>query len=361
MENQNNYCVILAGGKGRRLWPSSREALPKQFIDFFGEGRTPLQQTYDRFRRLLPADHIFVATNVAYADLVSKQLPEVSADNVLLEPVHRNTAPSTIWAAHRIARISPDAVVVVTPADHAIDREQAFLDDVAAGFRFVEKTGDVLVLGISPTRPEPGYGYLQMGQQLGENVYKVHTFAEKPERDFANMFLQSGEFLWNTGLFISKATVLEHACDSFLPEVLRRLRQENPNHTTAEENAFMHEHFPAYPNMSIDHCLLEVNTAATVMRCNFGWADMGTWHGIYEAMRKSPDDNVVINTEALIEDAHDNVIKLADGRVAVISGLEGFIVAEQGNVLLICKKEDSSALIRKYVGEMQMRKGEEYV
>ena len=190
MIEKNTYCVIFAGGKGRRLWPCSREVFPKQFIDFFGTGRTQLQQTYDRFRKLLPSDHIYINTGERYIDIVHEQLPDVADENILAEPVHRNTAPGAMWAAWRISRINPDANVIVTPSDQTVQDEEAFLDYMRRGVEFVEEKNVQLVMGVKPTRPEPGYGYLQMGEMVEKDVYKVQTFAEKPEREFARMFLE---------------------------------------------------------------------------------------------------------------------------------------------------------------------------
>lgn len=361
MIEKNTYCVIFAGGKGRRLWPCSREVFPKQFIDFFGTGRTQLQQTYDRFRKLLPSDHIYINTGERYIDIVHEQLPDVADENILAEPVHRNTAPGAMWAAWRISRINPDANVIVTPSDQTVQDEEAFLDYMRRGVEFVEEKNVQLVMGVKPTRPEPGYGYLQMGEMVEKDVYKVQTFAEKPEREFAKMFLESGEFLWNTGLFISGAQQLLATCEVLVPAVTKERREAAKTYSPEEEKAFIKENYPLLPNMSLDYCLLEKTAGVAVMECDFGWADLGTWHSIYEARQKSADDNVLVNTEALMENAHGNVIKLPEGRMAIINGLDGFIVAEQGNVLLICKKEDSSALIKKYLNEMQIRKGDEFV
>ena len=357
----NNYCVILAGGKGRRLWPCSRDRYPKQFVDFFGTGRTQLQQTYDRMAKILPPDHIYVNTNVSYLSLVHEQLPGMPADNIMAEPIHRNTAPSVAWATHRINRLNPDANLIVTPSDQIVLNEEAFRQNVEEGFDFVDRRDCLLSMGIKPTRPEPGYGYIQLGDEAAHDVYRVQSFTEKPEREFAKMFMNSGEFYWNTGIFLSNTRFLGRSFFAILPSVLRNLDAVKPDWTIEEESKFVHENFPSYPNLSIDYGILEKSEDAYVMKCDFGWADIGTWHSIYEAMRKSPDDNVVIDSDVMIEDSSNNVIKLPKGKFAVINGLEGFIVAEKDNVLLICKKEDSSALVRKYVNEVQMKKGDDYI
>jgi len=356
-----NYCVILAGGKGRRLWPCSRESYPKQFMDFFGVGRSQLQQTYDRISRMIPRENIYVNTNERYASLVREQLPDLADDHLLAEPVWRNTAPSVIWAAHRISRTAPEARIIVTPSDQAVIDEAAFQEAVLKGLQFVGERDAFLTLGVKPTRPEPGYGYIQLGEEVEEDLFGVRSFTEKPERDFARMFMESGEFYWNTGIYLSNINYLRATLGNLLPAVLRQLSYTNPNYGTEEENAYIREFFPSYPNLSIDRSVLEKAESVFVMRCNFGWADLGTWHSIYEAMQKSPDDNVVIDSEVIVDDCRGNVVKLPKGKLGIISGLDGYIVAEEENVLLICKKEDSSALVRKYINEVQMKFGSEFL
>lgn len=357
----NAFCVILAGGKGRRLWPCSREEYPKQFIDFFGTGRTQLQQTYDRFARIIPREHIYINTNQDYAHLVREQLPELAEDNLMVEPIHRSTAPSVAWACHRVGRVCPTANLIVSPSDQAVHNEEAFRENIIEGLQFVGTHDGLLTMGVRPTRPEPGYGYIQLGEALNDHLFKVQSFTEKPEREFARMFVESGEFYWNTGLFLSSTRYLLNCFDILLPVVLRRLIADTPNFTIEEENEFIRENFPSYPNLSIDYGILEKSENVYVMKCDFGWADLGTWHSIYEAMQRSEDDNVVIDSDVILEDCRRNVIKLPKGRLAVINGLDGYIIAEKGNVLLICKKEDSSALVRKFVNEVGLKKGEEYI
>ena len=361
INDNNNYCVILAGGKGRRLWPCSRSNYPKQFIDFFGVGRTQLQQTFDRMAKIVPADHIYINTNEEYVDLVKEQLPEVSADNILAEPIHRNTAPSMAWANHRISMMNPNACIIATPSDQAIFNEEAFRKNVLEGLAFVAENNHFLTMGVKPTRPEPGYGYIQMGDVYSDNIYQVQSFTEKPERDFAKVFVESGEFYWNTGLFLSNVSYLRECFSKILPPVLRDYDKKYPEFSVETENAYMKESFSSYPNISVDFGILEKPSNVSVMRCDFGWADLGTWHSIYEAMQKGEGDNVIVDSDVLMENCCNTVVKVPKGKLAVLNGLDGFIVAESDNVLLVCKKEDSSALVRKYVNEIQMKKGDEFV
>lgn len=358
----NNFCVILAGGKGRRLWPCSREKKPKQFIDFFGTGRTQLQATYDRFAKLIPTENILICTNRDYAGFVREQLPAVHDGNVLVEQINRNTAPCVGWAAAEVYKRNPAAGIIVTPSDQFVLDEAAFAGDVERGLAFVASHDIMLSMGVKPTRPEPGYGYIQAGERQcdAEGVFSVRSFTEKPERDFARVFMESGEFLWNTGLFLSSArNFYNNFCRLFRDA--HRDEEGLGSRTVDDTLAFIRKHYASYPNLSIDCAILERSQGVCVMKCDFGWADLGTWHSIYECMHKNADDNVTIDSDVMLEDCRDNVIKLPKGKLAVINGLDGYIVAEEGGVLFICKKGDSSALVRKYVNKVKMEHGDEYV
>lgn len=361
MEPNHNYCLILAGGRGRRLWPCSREERPKQFLDFFGSGRTQLQQTWDRMASVVPPENILVNTSIDCLPLLQEQLPQLRRDRILVEPIPRNTAPSVAWANHRATRLDPKACLVVVPSDQMVTDEDAFRRDILEGLAYIANHDTFLCMGIKPTRPEPGYGYIQMDSHLEDNIFRVRTFTEKPDREFAQTFMESGEFLWNTGIFLANTAYMRSALSRFLPSVLGELDDTNYYASPAQEEAFMNDHFTSYPNMSMEAGVLDRLDDVCVMRGNFGWADLGTWHSIYEALPHSHDDNVVIDSDVIIEDSHHNVVKLPKGRLAVINGLDGYIVAESGNVLLICRKEDSSALVRKYVNEVAIRRGEKYI
>lgn len=360
-ENKN-FCVILAGGRGRRLWPASRNAYPKQFMDFFGTGKTMLQTTVDRFCKILPKENIYICTCREHLPIVKEQLPCLTDENILVEPIHRNTAPSVAWANMRILRRNPEANIIVSPSDQLVIDEESFFRSVTVGLGYVSENDVLLAMGVKPTRPEPGYGYIQLGDlSCKPDVYRVKSFTEKPERDFAKMFMESGEFYWNTGIFISSARHMIMCFESIFPVVLRNLRLNHPNYTYEEEIAYVEENYPRYPNLSLDYAILEQRRDVFVMKCDFGWADLGTWHAIYEAMSKVDDDNVVLDSLVEMEDCHNNIIRLPKGRLGVISGLDGYIVVEHENVLMICKKGDSSSLVRKYASEVQMKYGEEFV
>ena len=362
LTEKNNFCVILAGGRGRRLWPASRNAHPKQFIDFFGTGKTLLQTTFARFSIILPIENIYVCTCTEYLRLVKEQLPDLPEHNIMVEPIHRNTAPSVAWATMRIIRRDPYANVIVTPSDQLVIDEESFFRSIGVGIGYVSENDVLLAMGVKPTRPEPGYGYIQLGDlSCKPEVFKVKSFTEKPERDFAKMFMESGEFYWNTGIFISNARHMLQCFEDIFPAVLRNLAVEKPNYTYEEELEYVEENYPRYPNLSLDYAVLEQSQNVYVMRCNFGWADLGTWHSMYEAMSKVEDDNVVLNSRVELEDCHNNIICLPKDKVGVFNGLDGYIVVEEGNVLLISKKSDSSSLVKKYANEVQIKYGDEFV
>lgn len=363
----NNYCVILAGGKGRRLWPCSRMAKPKQFLDFFGVGRTQLQQTFDRFTHIMPSDNILVCTNHDYAPLVREQLPDLPEENLIVEPLNRGTAPAVAWSNMRVFRRNPDANIIVSPSDQIMLDEEAFRRNIDEALYFVTHHDNLLTLGVVPTRPEPGYGYIQKGDLIPPEraavarISHVQSFVEKPERQFAQMFMDSGEFLWNTGLLLASSRFLSQCFIRLFPDVLNRFENFLSTFTIEQEMAFINRHYPEYPYLSIDRGVLERCEDVCVMQCDFGWADLGTWHSLYELLQRGEDDNVVVNSEVILEGSSNNVIKLPKDRLAVISGLDGYIVAESGNVLLICRKSDSSTLVKKYVNEILIKYGEDFV
>ncbi len=362
IDSKDCFCVILAGGRGRRLWPCSREQRPKQFVDFFGTGRTQLQQTFDRYAELMPKENIFISTSYEYTHYVESQLPELPGENILSEPIHRNTAPSVAWASYRISHINPNAKIVVTPSDQAVIKEDVFKECVMECLEFADMRDCLITMGVKPTRPEPGYGYIQLGEETSiKDLYKVQSFTEKPDREFAKMFIDSGEFYWNTGVFFSNVRYLVECLQKILPVVLRMIDKEGVRVSRDEELIFINENFSKFPNLSVDYGILEKSDNVYVKKCSFGWADLGTWHSIYEAFSKTEDDNVVIDSNVVVEDSRNNVIKLPKDHLGIINGLDGYIVAEEGNVLLICKKGDSSSLIRKYVNEVKIKLGDEYV
>lgn len=360
MTNKDNYCVIMGGGIGSRFWPFSRKSLPKQFLDFFGTGRSLLQQTYDRFSKVVPPENILVVTNEMYEHLVRFQLPDLSPEQILLEPTRRNTAPCIAWASYHIRALNPNANIVVAPSDHLILKEGEFLEAIEKGLEFVAQSDKLLTLGIKPNRPETGYGYIQIAEKEGSNFYKVKTFTEKPELELAKVFLESGEFYWNSGLFIWNVNSVIKAGEKLLPELANVLTKGLDVYATPKEQAFINEHFPSCPNVSIDFGLMEKADNVYVSLGDFGWSDLGTWGSLYDLSPKDESGNVVLKGDSLIYNSSDNIVVLPKNKLAVIEGLDGYLVAESENVLLICKKDEEHT-IRKYVNDAQIKLGEDYI
>lgn len=357
---ESNYCVILAGGIGSRLWPVSRKEMPKQFLDWFGTGRTLLQQTYDRFCKIIAPDHIFVVTNEHYAELVEAQLPEVHKDRILKEPIRRNTLPSVAWATTCIAHLCSDARVIVSPADQLILQENSFDDDVLKGLDFVGRNDCLLTMGVRPTRPDTGYGYIQAHEKMEDGIFaRVKSFTEKPAIEFARVFMESGEFYWNTGLYLYHVRSMMKAIHDLVPDYRDSLIEGNEK-IGADAFRQVPVHFDTLPNLSLDYSILEKSENVYVQVCDFGWADLGSWNSLHNDTQRDMQDNVLLDTEALLYNSEGNVICLPKGRIAVIDGLKGFVVAEQGNVLMICPKNDSAAL-RRMMTDSQMKLGEEFI
>lgn len=358
--NRDNYCVIMGGGIGSRFWPFSRKTLPKQFLDFFGTGRSLLQQTFDRFKKIIPAENILIVTNDLYADLVKEQLPELKQEQILLEPTRRNTAPCIAWASYHIRAINPNANIVVAPSDHLILKEDEFLTAIQKGLEFVSQSERLLTLGIKPNRPETGYGYIQIAEPAGNNFYKVKTFTEKPELELAKVFVESGEFYWNSGLFMWNVNSIIKAGEELLPELAAKLSAGKDYYATPDEKKFIDENFPACPNVSIDFGIMEKANNVYVSLGDFGWSDLGTWSSLYDLSDKDEHQNVTLKCQSQLYNSQNNIIALPEGKLAVIDGLDGYLIAESDNVLLICKKDEEHA-IRKYVNDVQIKLGDKYI
>lgn len=360
MDNKNNYCVIMSGGIGSRFWPFSREARPKQFLDFFGTGRSLLQMTFDRFKKIVPVENIFIVTNTDYKKMTIDELPELNPNQILLEPMRRNTAPCIALATYHINAINPNANIVVAPSDHLILKEEEFLSVIEKAYAFVNKNDILLTLGIRPSRPETGYGYIQMSDETVDGVTKVKVFTEKPNIDLAKVFYESGEFLWNSGLFIWNAHTILEAFHTHLPEISNRFDKGLDAFGTDKEKAFIDENFPFCPNISIDYGLMEKASNVCVQAADFGWSDLGTWGSLYDISDKDENANVVLVANSLFFDSAENIVTLPAGKLGVIQGLEGYIVAEANNVLLICKKDEEQR-IKQFVTDAKLKYGDEYI
>ena len=343
----NKYCLILAGGNGSRLWPVSRTVKPKQFLDLFGTGRTLLQRTYDRVAKFIDPEHIYVSTNVAYLPLVYEQLPEVDDMHILEEPLRRGTLAAVAWGSVFIARQDLQSTLFVTPADQIILDEEQYRQDVLDGLDFVSKNDGLLVMGITPSRPETGYGYIQMNDDkpLSHDIFPVKSFTEKPNQDFANVFMQEGNFLWNTGLLCFNTRVMLDNLFMLVPEYqfeIPRMMAE----AESDDPKLVPESFNKLPHYNMDVSILERSEHVFVQRGHFGWADIGTWASIGEDAPSDADGNVLLDSDALLYECSGDVVRLPKGRIAVIKGLKDYVVAEEGEILMICPRKDIAAMRR---------------
>lgn len=359
--NKHRYCVIMCGGIGSRFWPYSRARLPKQFIDFLGTGRTLLQMSYDRIRNLIPASNILIMTNERYADLVAEQLPEVTADQILFEPARRNTAPCIAWAAWHIAARDPEASMIVTPADHVITREALFEASVLAGFDFVDRNNALLTFGITPSRPETGYGYIQIGEPAEGDISKVKTFTEKPDLELAKVFVASGEFFWNSGIFLWRATAIREAIHRYVPDIATVFDSADKSvYLDPEaERAFIANAFPSCMSISIDYSVMEKADNVYVETVTFGWNDLGTWSALFDLSPKNSEENVTQNCNVLSYNSRGNIFAVRGEKLVVVDGLEDYIVSDADGVLLICPKAHEQE-IKRMVNDAKLKFGDRF-
>ena len=357
---RDNYCIIMGGGIGSRFWPFSKEDRPKQFLDFFGIGRTLIQQTFDRFNQIIPTENIYIATNKNYAALVKEQLPELADNQILLEPTRRNTAPCIAYASYRIQAINPNANIAVTPADHLILDEPDFLKNIQKGLNFVSKFPALLTLGVKPNRPETGYGYIQTQEGGTDNIQKVKTFTEKPNNDLAKVFFESGEFFWNSGIFIWNVQTILSALRKYLPDIANRMDQGLNVYNTPNEAAFIEEQYPMFQNISIDYGIMEKTDNAYMLMADFGWSDLGTWGSLYDISEKDENQNAVLKCKSLLVDSENNLLTMPGNKLVVVQGLNDYIVAESDDILLICKKADEQR-IKQFVADVAIKYGEEFL
>lgn len=359
MIDNHRYCVIMCGGIGSRFWPYSRADRPKQFIDFFGTGRSLLQMSYDRILPIVPAENIVIVTNALYAPLVKEQLPDLRDDQILLEPARRNTAPCIAWAAYHIAARDPQASMIVTPSDHLITRQQAFQQCVTKGFEFVEQNDALLTLGIEPTRPETGYGYIQIGSAVDETISKVKTFTEKPNLELAKVFLASGEFFWNSGIFMWKAQAVIDALHRYAPDIATVFDAGQDCFGTDREMEFIAQEFSGCMSISIDFAIMEKASNVFVERVNLGWNDLGTWSALYDNSPKNREGNVTQNCSVLAYNSKGNIFAVKGDKLVVVSGLNDYIIADAGDVLLVCPKSEEQR-IKQMVNDAKVNFGDKY-
>lgn len=363
--NYNNYCVILAGGVGRRLWPVSRQQRPKQFIDFFGTGRSLLQLTFDRVSRFIPSENIYVCTGEEYAELAREQLPELSDEQLLLEPARLSTAPAAAWATWHIARRCPSANVLVTPADQMITGEAVFERELLSALDFVATHDDFLAIGVPAREPNTAYGYIQKGRELGRRLYEVKTFTEKPPIEYATTFVRSGEFLWNTGIFLWNVRTMQRLEDEIIPGISH---SDIIITTPEEERQLIRLCYPTATRDTLDCVMLE-QQRMVVHESTFGWSDVGSWPVMSSVLPHTGDGNAVVITppregataleqNVTFKATRDTIVSVPADVAAVVRGLDGFLVALEGNVLVITPNDDP-ARMRHFSAELQVKHGEE--
>jgi mannose-1-phosphate guanylyltransferase len=363
MDN-NNYCIIMAGGIGSRFWPMSKTSKPKQFLDILGTGKTLLQQTFERFLPFCPSENIYIVTSSDYKNHVLDQIKGIKSEQILLEPTRRNTAPCIAYATYKIGKNNPNARFIVAPSDHLILNISEFNTEISKGLEFVSKNNSLLTLGIKPSRPETGYGYIQINSGKKklpfDNLKKVKTFTEKPNLELANVFVQSGEFYWNSGIFIWSYKAIQEAFETHLPEVNSLFKEGLDVYNTTKEKAFIQHTYSECRNISIDYGVMEKADNVYVLCTDFGWSDLGTWGSLYENREKDKNGNVITGRNIFLYNSKNSIVHLPDKKVVVINGMNDFIIVESDNMLLICKKEEEQQ-IRQFVNEIKIQKGEQYI
>ena len=359
--NKNNYVAIMAGGIGSRFWPMSRTNYPKQFLDILNTGKTLIQSTFDRFSKFVPIENIYVVTSQGYKQIVQDQLVDIKPENILCEPSRKNTAPCIAYISYKLAQLNPEANLICAPADHIILDEIAFENICLEAFKFTSNIKALVTLGVLPTNPNTGYGYIQYEpMNVGPNVYKVKTFTEKPDKELARTFVKSGDFLWNAGIFVWQIKNIIKAFETFLPEVHEVFDAEKEAFNTINETAAIEKIYPQCVNISIDYGIMEKADNVYVIPSRFGWSDLGTWASAYETLEKDYLDNAVAGNNVMIIDATKNIIHADNNKLVLIQGLEEYIVVDTKDVLLICKK-DKEQEIKEYVAEVKRNKGDKYI
>jgi len=362
MENSKNFCVIMAGGIGSRFWPLSTIDNPKQFLDILGLGRTLLQLTYDRFSRIIPSQNFLVVTSENYKAIVLEQLPDLKENQVLSEPLRRNTAPCIAYATYKILNTCPDANVIVAPSDHLILKEDYFLEEINNGLKYVSGKDILLTLGLHPNRPETGYGYIQVAEKVEfegkENLFKVKTFTEKPDLKMAELFIETGEFYWNSGIFIWPLKAILKALETLLPDLNALFNYGKKHINTPNEINYIHKVYSECPNISIDYGLMEKANNVYVLCADFGWSDLGTWGSMYESHKKDACANAVSGNKIFMYDTRKSIISVPMDKIAVIQGLQDYIVVDSEKTLLICKKQDEQQ-IRQFVADVNLAEKKE--
>jgi len=363
--SNNYYCVIMAGGVGSRFWPLSRSVRPKQFLDILGTGKTLLRQTYERFIRIIPGENILIVTNADYGEVVMEQIPELKKENILLEPLRRNTAPCIAYASLKIKQKNPGACMVVAPSDHLIIREESFINIVNQGLEFVSNQDALLTLGIEPSRPETGYGYIQVNgdskiRNHSKNLRKVKTFTEKPDYELAKVFYESGEFYWNSGIFFWSLNSILQALENYLPDVYSIFADGGQHYYMDTEKEYIEHAYAECKNISIDYGIMEKADNVFVITSDFGWSDLGTWGSLYDQLEKDEKNNSITGDRVIAYDLQNCLVNVPEDKLVILQGLENYIVVESEGILLVCKMKDEQK-IKNFVNDVKMRYGDDFI
>jgi mannose-1-phosphate guanylyltransferase len=359
--SKHHYVAIMAGGIGSRFWPMSRTNHPKQFLDILGTGKTLIQQTFERYSKVVSPENIYIVTSNEYVDTVKKQLPEVVAENILSEPFRKNTAPCIAYVSFKIFQKDPKACLIAAPSDNLVFETGEFVSTCKKALSFVEHINAFVTIGIKPTYPNTGYGYIQHDTiEAAPDIFKVKTFTEKPNVELAKTFIASGDFLWNAGVFFMKTKNIIAAFEKYLPEMYEAFAAEKDKFNTDEEAAALEEIYPQCTNISIDFGIMEKADNVFVIPASFGWSDLGTWNSAWENMEKDESGNAIAGKKVILFDATGSMVHVPDNKLVVLQGVEDFIVVDTKDVLLICKKEREQE-VKDYLAEVKKNFGEKFL
>lgn len=342
--SNQTFVAIMAGGVGSRFWPGSREARPKQFLDMLGVGKSLLRLTFERFLPICPASNIFIVTNAAYRDLVKQQLPELSDNQIIGEPSRNNTAPCIAYTALKLAALDPNANMVVAPSDHIVLQEGVFLEKIRQALAFAGNNDALVTLGIQPSRPDTGYGYIQFGPATEPGIFSVARFTEKPNLDNARQFVASGQYLWNAGIFVWSLPAILRAFENLAPDIFQILQPGQTRYNTPDEQAFIETHYPTTPDISVDFAIMEKSANVFTIPADFGWSDLGTWASLHAECPQDADGNVLQSQTVVALDVKNSLVRAPEGKLVVLKNLDGYIVVDEGDVLLVWPKSEEQAI-----------------
>jgi len=359
--NKHHYVAIMAGGIGSRFWPMSRTNFPKQFLDILGTGKTLIQQTFDRYCKMLSKENIYVVTAKEYVDIVKKQLPDLAEENILAEPSRKNTAPCIAYIAFKLLKKDPKAVMIAASADNIITETDEFINIARNALNFVDRENALVTIGIKPTYPNTGYGYIQYDTiETAPGIFRVKTFTEKPNLELAEKFISSGDFLWNAGIFTWKVKNVVAAFEKYSPEIYEIFASEKDKFNTPDEGPAIEQIYPQCTNISIDFAVMEKADNVYVIPASFGWSDLGTWKSAWENMEKDSFGNATVGKKVMLVDVNNSMVHVADNKLVLLQGLDEFVVVDTKDVLLVCKK-DKEQSIKDYVAEIKKNMGDKYL